>query len=72
MVFLSATGGPVGLLLGVGAPQLRAMIAGWPIEQSLTAVLGAFRLSAMAGVFFGDYPARKSAALNPIEALRCA
>ena len=69
-VFLSAAGGTVGILLGVGASELVAVISGWPIEQSLAAVLGGFLFSAMVGVFFGYYPARKAAALNPIEALR--
>ena len=69
-VFLSAAGGTAGILLGIGASELVALIAGWPIEQSLTAVLGGFLFSAIVGVFFGYYPARKAAALNPIEALR--
>ena len=69
-VFLSAAGGTAGIVLGIGTSELVAVIAGWPIEQSLTAVLGGFLFSAIVGVFFGYYPARKAAALNPIEALR--
>ena len=69
-VFLSAAGGTAGILVGVGASELVSALAGWPIALSLTAALGGFVFSAVVGVFFGYYPARKAAALNPIEALR--
>ena len=69
-VLLSAAGGTAGILVGVAASELVSALAGWPIALSLTAALGGFVFSAVVGVFFGYYPARKAAALNPIEALR--
>ena len=69
-VFLSAAGGTAGILTGVAASELVSLIAGWPIATSVVAVAGGFVFSAAVGIFFGYYPARKAAALNPIEALR--
>lgn len=69
-VFLSAAGGTAGILTGVAASELVSAIAGWPIAISALAILGGFVFSAAVGMFFGFYPARKAAALNPIEALR--
>ncbi len=69
-VFLSAAGGTAGILLGVGVSELVSAVAGWPIAISALAILGGFAFSGAVGIFFGFYPARKAAALNPIEALR--
>ena len=69
-VFLSAAGGTAGILMGVAASEVVSAVAGWPIAISAAAVLGGFLFSAAVGIFFGYYPARKAAALNPIEALR--
>ncbi|MDE2263114.1 MAG: ABC transporter permease [Gammaproteobacteria bacterium] len=69
-VFLSAAGGTAGILMGVAASELVSAVAGWPIAISALAMLGGFVFSAAVGIFFGFYPARKAAALNPIEALR--
>jgi putative ABC transport system permease protein len=69
-VAMSVMGGLVGLVAGyVGATLLRR-ITGWPVATPLSAVLIAVGFSAAVGVFFGLYPARKAAALSPIEALR--
>jgi putative ABC transport system permease protein len=67
---LSVAGGAIGIALGVGASRLLAWKAQWPIAISPAAVLLAFGFSAAIGVFFGFYPARKAARLDPIEALR--
>ena len=68
-VLLSVTGGLAGVLCGVGASKLISLVAGWPTQLSPVAILGGFAFSAAVGVFFGFYPARKAANLDPIEAL---
>jgi macrolide transport system ATP-binding/permease protein len=69
-VFLSVTGGIVGILIGVVASWVISAVAGWPTQVSTPAILGGFAFSAAVGVFFGFYPARKASRLDPIEALR--
>jgi putative ABC transport system permease protein len=63
-------GGIVGILLGVGASTLISHFAEWSTLISPTAIVLAFVFSALVGVSFGYYPARKAALLDPIEALR--
>jgi putative ABC transport system permease protein len=67
---LSIAGGAVGIALGIAASRILAWKAQWPVLLSPDAVLLAFGFSAAIGVFFGFYPARKAAQLDPIEALR--
>jgi putative ABC transport system permease protein len=69
-ITLSIAGGALGVALGVGASRILAWKAGWPILLSPGAIALAFGFSAAIGVFFGFYPARKAARLDPIEALR--
>ena len=69
-VFLSGIGGLAGIAGGIGASELISIIGGWPTHLLASAVFGGFIFSAAVGVFFGYYPARKAARLNPIDALR--
>jgi len=69
-VTLSSTGGVLGILLGVGGARLITMIKEWPTLVSPHSIVIAFAFSAAVGVFFGFYPARKAAQLDPIDALR--
>jgi macrolide transport system ATP-binding/permease protein len=68
-VLLSVTGGVAGILVGVLVSFAISAVAHWPIQLSLPAVVGGFAFSAAVGIFFGYYPARKAANLNPIDAL---
>jgi putative ABC transport system permease protein len=67
---LCLLGGAVGIALGTGVAMLLSRILGWSIVVSPTAVAVAFGFSAAVGLFFGIWPARKAAGLDPIEALR--
>jgi len=69
-VVLSIVGGAVGILSGMGASYLITQTLGWPVLVSPTAIFAAVVFSMAVGVFFGFYPARKAALLDPIEALR--
>ncbi len=68
-VLLSVTGGVVGILVGILVSWLISAVAHWPTQLSPAAIAGGFLFSAAVGIFFGFYPARKAARLNPIEAL---
>jgi len=67
---LSLIGGTIGVLLGILASHLMTHFFRWPTLISHFALLLAFTFAAGVGVFFGFYPARKAARLDPIEALR--
>jgi putative ABC transport system permease protein len=69
-VVLSLTGGMVGILLGLLVSFLIPQMLGWPTMVSMPAIVGSAVFSAAVGIFFGYYPARKAAALDPIDALR--
>ncbi len=69
-VTLSLIGGAIGIAFGLGGSYAIAYFAQWRTLVSTEAVAVAFAFSAAVGVFFGFYPARKAAALNPIDALR--
>jgi macrolide transport system ATP-binding/permease protein len=69
-VILSVTGGIAGIFFGVLVTWAIAALAQWPTFISSSAIGIGFVFSAAVGIFFGYYPARKAARLNPIEALR--
>jgi putative ABC transport system permease protein len=69
-VVLSLFGGCIGIALGYGLSQGLTFWLQWPTAISINAVAVAFGFAGATGVFFGFYPARKAAALDPIEALR--
>ena len=69
-VVLSVTGGLFGIVLGVAVSLGIPKMLGWPTLISSMAIVGSVIFSIAVGVFFGYYPARKAASLDPIEALR--
>jgi putative ABC transport system permease protein len=69
-VLLSVVGGIIGILIGIGMSVILSHLAGWSTVITPGAVALSFGFAAAIGIFFGYYPARKAAQLNPIEALR--
>jgi len=69
-IVLSLIGGTIGILLGIGLSLAIPAMLGWPTLVSFMAIVGSVLFSVAVGIFFGYYPARKAASLDPIEALR--
>jgi putative ABC transport system permease protein len=69
-VTLSLLGGVTGIAIGIAASMLISYLAKWSTLVSPTAIMLAFVFSGLVGIFFGYYPARKAALLDPIDALR--
>lgn len=69
-ILISITGGLIGVILGCGASFIIKTVAHWPVFIQPWSVLLSFAVCTFTGVFFGWYPAKKAADLDPIEALR--
>lgn len=69
-IIISITGGIIGVTLGLLSTAFIANVLNWPISVTLFSILISFAVCAITGIFFGWYPARKAAALDPINALR--
>jgi len=69
-IVMCLLGGLLGLAAGVGGASLVGRLTGWSIATPVSAVFLAIGFSAAVGIFFGFYPARKAASLDPIQALR--
>jgi len=67
---VTAAGGLIGVLLGVGGALAASRLMGWPAAVSWPAIMGAVIFAGIVGLIFGVQPARKAAALRPVEALR--
>ena len=67
---LSSSGGVIGIILGIAASKIVSGMTGWPSLISVSSIVVSFLVSSAVGIFFGFYPARKAARLDPIEALR--
>lgn len=68
-VLLTLIGGIIGIFCGILLATFLGMLTGWPIGFSLPVLLLPLAISIMTGLFFGIYPARKAAAMDPIQAL---
>jgi putative ABC transport system permease protein len=69
-VAVTAIGGLIGVVLGVSGALVASRLMGWPAAVSWPAILGAVVFAGLVGLVFGVQPARKAAALHPVQALR--
>ena len=69
-ILLSVTGGIIGVVIGVGSSYAIKLIAHWPVYIQPWSIIMSFAVCTFTGVFFGWYPAKKAAQLDPIETLR--
>ncbi len=69
-IIISVTGGTIGVIIGCLASWLVNVIAHWPVYIQLYSVILSFAVCTLTGMFFGWYPAKKAADLDPIEAIR--
>ena len=69
-ILISITGGLLGVILGLGSTVFIEKFLHWPTSVALYSIIISFAVCAITGIFFGWYPARKAAALDPITALR--
>ena len=69
-ILISITGGLIGVIIGCGASWVVKSVAHWPIFIQPWSVFLSFAVCTVTGVFFGWYPAKKAAQLDPIEAIR--
>ena len=69
-ILLSFTGGIIGVVIGLGSSYAIKLIAHWPVYIQPWSIIMSFAVCTFTGVFFGWYPAKKAAQLDPIEALR--
>jgi putative ABC transport system permease protein len=69
-ILLSVLGGLIGILLGTAMASVVGAVMGWPVVVMTESIVLSFIVCSAIGIFFGWYPAKKAAALNPIDALR--
>jgi putative ABC transport system permease protein len=69
-IILSSMGGIIGIIVGIVSSQLVSYFLHWPVLVSSFWAIASFAVSAAVGMFFGFYPARQAAQLDPIDALR--
>lgn len=69
-ILISITGGIIGVIFGAGCSYLINIVAKWPVYVQPWSVVLSFAVCTFTGIFFGWYPAKKAAALDPIEAIR--